>query len=171
MKNKCILVPLDLLRGSPDALEFVQNLAMENPLCVTLLHVVDVNIAPILPGIYDELYAEAEAALRKLAKLFFEADQAARVVVRIGKVSEEIVAEAKAASADMIVLGGSKIPKRFRLVRGRITRHVLRSAPCPTVVLPNSRKVVPRVFGPQRTISPSGVDFSMAVTAPGALGF
>ena len=155
MKRKRILVPLDLLRGSPDALEFVQNLASEKPLCVTLLHVVDVNIAPIRPGIYDELCAEAEAGLRRLAKLFFGAGQAARVAVRMGKVSDEIVAEAKAASADMIVLCGSKSPKRFRLFRGRTTRRVLGSAPCPTVVLPDSRKIVPHVVQPHGTSTES----------------
>lgn len=150
MKNKRILVPLDLVRGSPDALVFVQNLATESPLCVMLLHVVDVNIAPVRPGIYDELCTEAEAALRRLAKLFFGTDQAARVVVRIGKVSDEIVAEAEAGAADMIVLCGPKSRKRFRFFRHCTTRHVLRRAPCPTVVLPNSEKVALHVFQPQR---------------------
>jgi nucleotide-binding universal stress UspA family protein len=143
MKSKHILVPLDLIRGSPDALVFVQNLARENPLSVTLLHVVDVNIVPIRPGIYDELCAEADAALRRLAKLFFGPDQAARVVVRIGNVPDEIVAEAKAGSADMIVLCGPHSPKRFGLFRRRTIRNVLNRAPCPTIVLPDSRKVVP----------------------------
>jgi nucleotide-binding universal stress UspA family protein len=131
-------------------LVFVQNLAMENPLCVTLLHVVDVNIAPIRPGVYDELCAEAEAALRKLAALFFGADQAVRVAVRIGKVSDEIVAEAKVCAADMIVLCGPNPRKRFRLFRHSTTRHVLSRGPCPTVVLPNSGKVALHVFRPQR---------------------
>jgi nucleotide-binding universal stress UspA family protein len=149
MKNKRILVPLDLVRGSPNALEYVQDLAMETPLCVTLLHVVDVNIAPIRPDIYAELCAEAESALRKLVKLFFGTDQAARVAVRIGKVSDEILAEAKEGSADLIVLSGPKSPKRFSLFRGRTTRRVLKSAPCPAVVLPNSEKVAPYVFRPQ----------------------
>lgn len=150
MNSKCILVPLDLMRGSPDALVYVQNMAMENALCVTLLHVVDLNIAPVQPGVYDRLCAEAEAALRKLAGLFFGTDQAVRVKVRVGKVADEIVAEA-ANSADLIVLCGPKSPKRFRLFRRSTTRRVLSSAPCPTVVLPRPAKAAPHVFRPQYT--------------------
>lgn len=149
MNSKCILVPLDLMRGSPDALVYVQNMAMENALCVTLLHVVDLNIAPIQPGIYDQLCAEDEAALRKLAGLFFGTDQAVRVKVRVGKVADEIVAEAAANSADLIVLCGPKSPKRFRLFRRSTTRRVLNAAPCPTVVLPRPAQGVPHVFRPQ----------------------
>lgn len=146
MKNKRVLVPLDLLRGSPNVLEFVQNLAMESPLSVTLLHVVDVNIALVRPSVYDELCAEAEAALRKLAKLFFGTAKAARVAVRVGNVSDEIVAEAKAGSADMIVLCGPTSRKRFSLFRSRTTRRVLSGAPCATVVLPAPKKAAPFVF-------------------------
>jgi nucleotide-binding universal stress UspA family protein len=148
MKNNRILVPIDLLRGSTNALEFVQALAMENPLSVTLLHVVDANIAPIRPDIYDELCAEAEAALRRLAGLFFGNEHATRIVVRIGKVPDEIAAEATAGAADLIVLCGQKSPKRFSLCRGRTTRRILRRAPCPTVVLPKSEKVNPYVYRP-----------------------
>jgi len=149
MNNNRILVPVDLLHGSSGALEFVQALAMENPLSVTLLHVVDANIAPIRPGIYDELCAEAEAALRRLARVFFGDDQATRVVIRIGKVADEIVAEARACSADLLVLGGQNSPNRFSLFRGRTTRRILKSAPCPAVVLPKAEKVNPSVFRPQ----------------------
>jgi nucleotide-binding universal stress UspA family protein len=157
MKNNRILVPLDLLRGSAGALEFVQDLAMEKPLCVTLLHVVSANIAPIRPAVYDELCAEAEAALRRLAGLFFGNDHATRVVVRTGKVPDEIIAEAAAGAADLIVLCGQKSPKRLSLFRGRTTRRVLSSAPCPTVILPKPEKVTPYVFRPQ-CVTPSRPD-------------
>jgi nucleotide-binding universal stress UspA family protein len=149
MKCKQILVPLDLLRGTPDVLVYVQNLAMESPLFVTLLHVVDVNVSPIRPGLYDELCAEAAAGLRKLAKLFFGAEQAVRVVVRTGNVSDEIVGEAKAAAADLIVLCARKAPRRLRIFGRRITRQVLNRAPCPTIVLPASRKAISALEGHQ----------------------
>jgi nucleotide-binding universal stress UspA family protein len=149
MNSKHILIPLDLLRGPSHALVFVQQMAMENPLCVTLLHVVDLNIGPVQPGIYDQLCVEGEAALRKLAKLFFGTEQAVRVAIRIGQPANEIVAEAKAGAADMIVLCGPKSPKWFRLFRRGTTQHVLASAPCPTVVLPHSGKIAPQAVGPQ----------------------
>jgi nucleotide-binding universal stress UspA family protein len=151
MNSKRILVPLDLLRGSPNALLYVREMAMDHPVSVTLLHVVDVNIAPIQPGVYEELRAEAEAAMRKLAKLFLGSDQAARVVVRLGNVSDQIVAESKEEPADMIVLCGPKSQPRFRLFRQSTTRYVLTHAPCPSVVLPRPNNVVNEVFGPQDT--------------------
>jgi universal stress protein A len=152
MNSKRILIPVDLMRGSPDALVYVQRMAQENPLCVTLLHVVDLNIAPAMPSVYDQLCAEGEAALRKLAKLFFGADQAVRVIVRVGKAAEEIVAEAKAGVADMIILSAPKTSKQFRPFHHSTTRHVLGRAPCPTVVLPRPDKVTPHVYRPQSTM-------------------
>jgi nucleotide-binding universal stress UspA family protein len=140
---------VDLLRGSARALVFVQNMAMETPLCVTLLHVVDLNIAPAQQTVYDQLCAEGEAALRKLARLFFGADQAVRVTVRVGKPAAEIVAEARAASADMIVLCGPKSAKGLRLFRRGTTQEVVHSAPCPTVVLPHPGKGAPQSLAPQ----------------------
>ena len=74
-------------------------------LSVTLLHVVDVNIALVRPSVYDELCAEAEAALRKLAKLFFGTAKPPASRFASATFRDDIVAEAKAGSADMIVLG------------------------------------------------------------------
>jgi len=137
MNTKHILIPLHLIHGSAHALVFARRMAMERPLSVTLLHVVDLNIASVEPSVYDQLCAEGEAALRKLARLFFGTDPAVRVVVRVGNPADEIVAEARAGAAEMIVLCGPKAPRRLRLFRRATTRRVLDGAPCPTVVLPH----------------------------------
>ncbi len=136
MRNKHILVPLDLVRGPASALVFVQQLAAETPLCVTLLHVVDLNIFPPQSSVNEQLCAESEAALRRLGKLFFGAEQHVRIVVRAGRPADEIVAEAKAAEADLIVMCGPK-SRRLRLLRRGTTQRVLKSALCPTLVLPH----------------------------------
>lgn len=110
MNIKHILIPLDLMRSPCDALVFARNMAADSPVCVTLLYVLNLNI--VSPGrrIYDELCMESEAALRKLARFFFGTDRAARIVVRVGLPHEEIVAEAKAESSDLIILSGSGTP-------------------------------------------------------------
>jgi nucleotide-binding universal stress UspA family protein len=136
MRSKHILVPLDLARGPASALVFVQQMAAETPVRVTLLHVIDLNIFPPQPAVTDQLCAESQAALRKLAKLFFGAEQAARIIVRAGHPADEIIAEAKAAAADLIVICGPK-SGRLRLLRRGTTQRVLSSASCPTLVLPH----------------------------------
>jgi nucleotide-binding universal stress UspA family protein len=146
MRNKHILVPLDLTRGPASALVAVQKMATESPVSVTLLHVIDLNIFPPQPEVNDQLCAESQAALRKLARLFFGAEQAARIIVRIGNPAEEIVAEARQQAADLIVMCGPK-PTRTRLLRRGTTQHVLRSAACPTLVLPHPRKPRRREHG------------------------
>jgi nucleotide-binding universal stress UspA family protein len=143
MSRKHILIPLDLVHGSADALVFAQQMAMENPLTITLLHVVDLNIAPTVstaPGIYAQLYAESQAALRKLAKLFFGSEQATRIVVRFGKPVDEIVAEAKNEEVSMIVLCGPKPAKGLRLFRQGTIQRLLRRVSCPAIVLPDREK-------------------------------
>jgi nucleotide-binding universal stress UspA family protein len=136
MRSKHILVPLDLVRGPASALVFVQKMAAESPVRVTLLHVIDLNIFPPQPAVNDQLCAESQAALRKLARLFFGAEQAARLIVRIGHPADEIIAEAKAAGADLIVLCGPK-SRRMRLLRRGTTQRLLRCASCPTLVIPH----------------------------------
>jgi universal stress protein A len=139
MRNKHILVPLDLVRGPADALVAAQEMAAETPVRVTLLHVVDLNILPLQPAVYEQLCAESQAALRKLANLFFGSEQAVRTVVRVGQAADEIIAEAKADEADLIVMCGPKAG-RMRFLRRGTTQRVLRCASCPTLVIPHPGK-------------------------------
>jgi len=137
MRSQHILVPLDLTRGPASALVFVQQLAAQSPICVTLLHVVELNIFPPQPSINDQLCKESQAALRKLAKLFFGTEQAARIVVRTGQPSEQILAEATAAHVDLIVMCSPKSRSWLRLPGRRTTQRVSHLASCPTLVLPH----------------------------------
>jgi nucleotide-binding universal stress UspA family protein len=124
-------------------------MAAESLVTVTLLHVIDLNISPPLPEVNDQLCAESQAALRKLAKLFFGSEQAVRTTVRIGRPAEQIIAEAKEAEADLIVMCGPE-SRRMRLLRRGTTQRVLRSASCPTLVLPHPGKPGGREHGRAR---------------------
>ena len=143
MKN--ILIPLDLMRSPSDALVYARNLAAESPISVTLLYVLNLNIVPPVRQVYDELCAESEAALQKLAKFFFGMDKAARVVVRVGSPDEEIVAEAKAESADLIIMSGPERRSWRQLLRLGTTQKVIDASPCPAMVLPRQQKMQPHM--------------------------
>jgi nucleotide-binding universal stress UspA family protein len=143
MNIKNILVPLDLVSSPCDALVFARNLAANAPVCVTLLYVLNLNvITPTGRQVCDELCSESERALRKLARLFFGTDRAARIVVRVGAPPQEIVAEAEAASADLIILTAPKRLNWKHLLRLGTTQKIIGAASCPAIVLPRHRKTM-----------------------------
>jgi nucleotide-binding universal stress UspA family protein len=98
----------------------------------------------VLPSreIYEELRAESETALRRLAGFFFGTDSAVRIVVREGLPHEEIVAEAKEESSDLVILPASKKRSWRHFLCPGTTEKIIDTAPCPTVVLPRNRPVV-----------------------------
>lgn len=165
MSKKHILIPLDLLRGSAKALVFVQQMALENPLTITLLHVIDLNIGCTISGVDAQLFGESQVALAKLAKLFFGSEQATRIAVRFGQPVAEIVAEAQAEAVDMIVLCGPKSKPGMRLFHRGISVDLVRHAPCPTLVLPPAGNGAPLRY-PQP--SEESIAFSKAVVRAAA---
>jgi len=138
---KHILIPLDLMRSPCDALVCARNMASEVPVSVTLLYVLNLNII-VSTGrqVYDELCAESELALRKLAKFFFGTDQAARIVVRVGRPHEEILAEAKSKHPDLIIMSGPQRTGWKQLLRGGTAQKIIDGSPCATLVLPRQPK-------------------------------
>ncbi|MGD0812701.1 MAG: universal stress protein [Verrucomicrobiota bacterium] len=150
MNIKRILIPLDLMRSPCDALAYVRDMAAESPVCVTLLYVLNLNIVPPGRKIYEELCMESEAALRKLSRLFFGADHAARIIVRVGAPHEEILAEAKAESSDLIVMSRPRRRSWSQLLHLGTTQRIIDSSPCPAVLLPRDRRGSP-AQRPRRT--------------------
>jgi nucleotide-binding universal stress UspA family protein len=146
MNVKRILIPVNLLKDSFDELQFAQGLANEVPIQVTLLNVVNLNVVRLERRIYNEACAESEAALKKLAKHFFGDSPSVRVNVRVGRPHEEIIAEAGAELSELIIMAGPK-PSRWKRFLGLGTiERVVRSAPCPTLVLPRIWKITPEQY-------------------------
>lgn len=140
---KNILIPLDLMRSPCDALVAARNMAGEVPVSVTLLYVLNLNIvAAIGRQVYDELCAESETALRKLAGFFFGAEKAARIVVRVGRPHEQILAEAKAAHSDLIILSGPERKGWKQILRASTAQKIVDASPCATLVLPRQPKAI-----------------------------
>ena len=146
MNSKRILVPVNLPKSSFNSLLFAQGLVNEVPIHVTLLNVVNLNVVRLESRIYNEVCAESEAALKKLAKHFFGDSPSVRINVRVGRPHEEIIAEADAELSELIIMASPKPAcwKRF-LGLGTVER-VVRNARCPTLVLPRIWKITPEQY-------------------------
>ena len=146
MNSKRILVPVNLPKSSFNSLLFAQGLANEVPIHLTLLNVVNLNVARLESRIYNEVCAESEAALKKLAKLFFGDSPSVRINVRVGRPHEEILAEADAELSELIIMASPE-PSRWKRFLGLGTvERVVRNAPCPTLVLPRIWKITPEQY-------------------------
>jgi nucleotide-binding universal stress UspA family protein len=139
MNSKNVLIPLDLVRSPCDALIYARDMAVETPISVTLLYVLNLNIGLAGPAVRQELLEESEAALRRLAGFFFGTDQAVRIVVREGSPHEQILAEAKKEEVDLILLTSPKDRGWKRFMRRSTVEKIIDSAPCPTLLLPRRR--------------------------------
>jgi nucleotide-binding universal stress UspA family protein len=146
MNVKRILIPVNLLKGPFDALQFAQGLADTVPIHVTLLNVVNLNVVRLESRIYNEVCAESEAALKKLAKLFFGDSPSVRINVRVGQPHEEIVAEADAESSELIIMASPKPSRWKRFLDLGTVERVVRNARCPTLVLPRVWKIAPEQY-------------------------
>ncbi len=146
MNDKRILIPVNLPKGPFDALQFAQGLADEVPVHVTLLNVVNLNVVRVEGRIYNEVCAESEATLKKLAKHFFSDSPSVRINVRVGRPHEEIVAEASAELSELIILASPKPARWKRFLGSGTVERVVRNAPCPTLVLPRVWKITPEQY-------------------------
>ena len=146
MNVKRILIPVNLLESSFDALQFAQGLAREMPIHVTLLNVVNLNVVRVESRIINEVCGESEAALKTLAKHFFGDSPSVCINVRVGQPHEEIVAEADAESSELIIMASPK-PSRWKRFLGQGTvERVVRNTRCPTLVLPRVWKIAPEQY-------------------------
>ena len=148
MNRKHILIPVDLerLKNSLDALRFLEAMADDLPFHATLLHVIPLNTAPLDRRIERELLAENEAKLRRVAQLCPASSHALTLRLRFGSPHREIVAEARAGSAELIILSPPKISLWPGLFRSRTTEQVVKSAPCSTLVLPRNWTITPQQY-------------------------
>ena len=156
MGDKHILLPINLLNGSFDTLLFAQKMARQFSVCITLLNVVDLNIAAS-PSVYDEVCQENKKALRRLGKIFFGDAANVNVSVRMGRPHEQILEAAQNEFCNLIVLSSPKPSVWKRLLDLGTVKSIVRAAPCPTLVLPRIWKMTPQqgpaAFQPVRTLT------------------
>jgi nucleotide-binding universal stress UspA family protein len=104
MKPERILLPIDVARCPLEVFELVNGFARRPEVTVILLHVVKLDLVASEKCFYQELCEAAQAWLARLAANHLHAAASAIRHVRIGEPAEEILAEAKAESVDLIIL-------------------------------------------------------------------
>jgi len=132
MRSERILLPLDIRQCPLEVFSVVNGLAKYPGATVTLLHVVTLNITAPEKRVYEELGRDARWYLERLARGCLRPDLATIIRVRVGKPSKEILAEAAAGNADLIILPcypPSLCDRLFAPIRSRVVERVSRKAP------------------------------------------
>jgi nucleotide-binding universal stress UspA family protein len=163
-----ILCPVDLSPCSRTALEHALALARWYEAKVTVLHifrqipVVDTAAAALGAGIYAPPVALSEvdraAIERRVTEFVSTTSGAEGVAVHVCEgvnIREEILREAEAITADLLILGSHGLTGVKRLVLGSTAENVLRHATTPVLIVPAHAEAAPH----------SGVPFKQIVCA------
>jgi nucleotide-binding universal stress UspA family protein len=131
---KSILVPLTLSSGSYAALAVARHLALESNAKLTLLHVVQLNIAGEERGIHrarlvGELCRNAELQLTELA-IGMCGSAAAEALVCEGRPADAIVQTARRLKSDTIVMHTRRHRGWTNWLHPNTAVRVVRQAPC-----------------------------------------
>ena len=126
-----VLCAVNIDERSTQVLEHALAFARRYDAKLLILHAV----SPLIS--YNHGATERVALLRRLELRATAARVDARVEVQSGPADEVILLHAKARQVDLIVIGTSQRESR-RGLSGWIAERVLRDAPCPTLVVPES---------------------------------
>jgi nucleotide-binding universal stress UspA family protein len=136
-----VLVAFDFSETSTHALTYGHNLARAFGGRLHVLHVTDA-ISTSAAQFYPEGPGDPEARASELAMgqvrdvLAAEGAEDAKVAVRVSpNAANAIVEYARDVHADVIVVGTHGRSGVSRLLMGSVAEHVVRSAPCPVLVV------------------------------------
>ena len=138
---KNILCPVDRSPSSLQAFSYAIALARWQGARLNLLEVME---APVPTGgsriaedksVPDDARAALERDLRRVLTARRAADVWVEIFMRKGNVVQEILAQAKATRADLVVIGSHGRGGVQRLVLGSVAEKVLRLATCPVLTV------------------------------------
>ncbi|MBL9187608.1 MAG: universal stress protein [Opitutaceae bacterium] len=149
---KTLLVPVDFSRATEVVVAQAVDLAQAVSARVVLLHII---LPPVIVAEYgallgsiDEIRIAGEkAAAVKLERLQQQCERrGVKTETRqfTGAVVPLITDQAKALSADLIVIGSHGHTALYDLFVGSTTHGVLRRAPCPVLVVPPAKRTPAR---------------------------
>ena len=141
---KKILVPIDFSDCSRKALRYAIPLASQNQATITLLYVVTRPnyIGTEYSGAMDyasyeiDLRKSGEADLKQWAEKEVPETVSVNTRVTTGPPAPHIVEFAKTLPADLIVISTHGRTGIKHMLLGSVAEHVVRSAPCPVLVVP-----------------------------------
>jgi nucleotide-binding universal stress UspA family protein len=147
---KTILVPSDFSAGAQTALDHATALARVFNAKIVVLHVIETFTYTMteslqVVNVYALVKTAVEPVLDQMVQdLKKEHVTASRLLVQ-GKADQEIVAQAKEAGADLIVMGTHGRRGVSHVFMGSVAERVVRTAPCPvlTVRTPDKGKATP----------------------------
>jgi universal stress protein A len=145
-----MLVPTDFSTESNIAVDYAIDVASRYGGAIHVLHVLDdMSFASAypdgfyveLPGVRERLIEEAERRLAEVTAKCATARVATTSQVRVGRPAAAIVEQATNRGTDLIVMGTHGRSGFAHLVLGSVAERVLRTAPCPVLVVRNTARV------------------------------
>ena len=167
MMIRKILCAIDRSPSSLQALGYAIALARWQGARLNLLEVVEeapppgVSRAPKSDGVPNETRTALERDLRRVLTARRASDVKVEILMRKGKVVQEILAQAKASRSDLVVIGTHGRGGVQRLVLGSVAEKVLRLATCPVLTVRSGVRLARRNRSPFETIL-CPTDFSAA---------
>ena len=164
---KNILCPVDRSPSSIQAFSYAVALARWQGARLTLLEVIEAAVptgsrrVPEDDSVLNDTRAALERDLRRVLTARRASDLKVKIVMRKGNVVQEILAQAKAGRADLVVIGSHGRGGVQRLVLGSVAEKVLRLATCPVLTVRSGVSVTRRSRSPFGTIL-CATDFSAA---------
>lgn len=139
LRVRTILAPFDFSDVSAALLPRLITLAEKSNATVHVLHVVEPSAGlaategtPIYPG---ARVAAARMRIKQWVAQTFSTPVAITSTVRVGRAADEIVAQAHALSADLIVMSTHSGSGGKNLLVRTTTERVVRESPCPVLVV------------------------------------
>jgi nucleotide-binding universal stress UspA family protein len=164
---KNILCPVDRSPSSLQAFGYAIALARWQDARLNLLEVIEAAVPPRgrrVPedaGVPNDTRAALERDLGRVLTARRASDVRVRIHMRKGHVVQEILAQATASRADLVVMGSHGRGGVQRLVLGSVAEKVLRLATCPVLTVRSGVRVARRSRTPFGTIL-CATDFSAA---------
>jgi nucleotide-binding universal stress UspA family protein len=160
MTLKNVVVATDFSLDADAAVSYALALAKETRAAVCLLHVVDNPLAAgawssdmyasEIAGLQINLVRDAEKQLQQGIRTLDRPGIEIAGAVRTGRPASTIVEFARESGCDLIVIGSHGRTGAARLVMGSVAEHVVRTAPCPVLVVRPPEKAAERQHGVQR---------------------
>lgn len=152
---KNILCAIDRSPSSLQALGYAIALAAWQDARLTLLEVIE--------DVPNDTRTALERDLKRVLTARRASDVKVEICMRRGNVVRQILAQAKASRADLVVIGSHGRGGAQRLVLGSVAEKVLRLATCPVLTVRSGVRLARRSGPPFETIL-CPTDFSTAAT-------
>ncbi len=152
LETKSIMVPIDFSEESSKTLAAARVMGEAYGADLDILHVVEEAVHPAFYNtgvfsVYDlrpDLDRKALEELEKLYKSVDGPDVPVTFALRQGHAAKEIVSYAKEQESDMIVMSTHGLTGLTHVLIGSVAETVVRTAPCPVLILPREEAVSSR---------------------------